>query len=655
MLNEYNVGGRPLDNAVGPDGKVYITQQSPYEIQTLDPSTGATGFFASSPFPFHLTWSVAGHLWVGDGSIGAEEFDSSGNLLNVYDGGSGVSDAEPTLSGNIWDTNVRHELLKQFSSAGSLLTSTPINPFTSEPSLAVFGDVPGELALQPPQTPFYSFALKQGQSATIVLQNLSGAGASFALYDRNNNLLAISSAGADGHSQVLNDFVAPKDGTYYVQITGYSGTRFNLVVTRGADFSTQSHATPGSAQDISPTQQSGNSNLGGALGDLSNPSGAQVGAGFNGLSYNDSPCGCWPPNDIIAAGPTQVMEAVNTVFRIVDKSGNMLAQEDFSQFWAPLGITTSSFISDPYVVYDPIAGRFYVTMLGGPDASHLDMLFAASKDSNPTDGFSVFGKVHVGASDDLDFPKVGFNYDTVILEANDFAGGSNPSKTLFAAIDKSQLLQGKFVDYVYTLPGYPQNFRAVVPAQMDDAKPGDPMYFVQEDGYENGHAAEIVTLTGALSNNPNFTDTVIPVDPYGPTVFSDQPGSPGSVQSIDNTFIRAEWRSGVLVATQTVTTPDDGGQTDHVRWYEFSVPVGGTPSLVQQGTIAPGPGIATYNGNIAINANGALGLTYMQSSLAQYVSMYVAGQVPGAPFGNSWSWGPGQGRQPQPAAELAHG
>jgi hypothetical protein len=634
LLNEYSVGGNPIDDAVGPDGKIYISQHFQGIVQTLDPSTGATGFFASSPFPFGLTWSVAGDLWVGDASTGAEEFDSSGKLLNVYDKGSGVQAAEPALSGIVWDSNVRNQLVKQFSASGGLLTSTTIAPNTPQPSLAVFGDVPGEAALQQPQTPVYSFALKQGQSATIALQIFTGGGGSFALYDHNNNRLAVSAAGANNDSQQLNNFVAPKDGTYYVQVTGDSGTQFNLVITRGADFSTQNHSTPASAQDISATQQSGNSNTGGALGDLSSPNGAQVGANFSGLSFADSPCGCVPPNDIVAVGPTQVMEAVNTVLRIVDKSGNVLEQENFSQFWAPLAVTSSNFISDPYVVYDPIAGRFYVTMLAAsPTGSYLDMLFAASNDSNPTEGFSVYGRVHIGATDTLDFPKVGFNYDTVMLEANDFVGGTNPTKTVFAAIDKSQLLQGKFVDYVYELPGYPQNFRATVPAQMDDAKPGDPMYFVQENGYENGQAAEIVTLTNALSNNPNFADTVIPVDPYGPTVWSDQPGMPNSVQSIDTTFVRAEWRNGMLVATQTVTTPSDGGQTDHVRWYEFSVPVGGTPSLVQQGTINPGPGIATYNGTIAINANGALGLTYMQSSLTQYVSMYVTSQLPGAPLG----------------------
>ncbi len=88
----------------------------------------------------------------------------------------------------------------------------------------------------------------------------------------------------------------------------------------------------------------------------------------------------------------------------------------------------------------------------------------------------------------------------------------------------------------------------------------------------------------------------------------------------------------MLVATQTVTEPDTNFTTDVVRWYEFNTN-GAAPTLVQQGSIAPGPGIATYNGQIAIDAAGDLGITYMQSSLTQFVSMYVTGQLHGAPAG----------------------
>ena len=51
------------------------------DIESLNPTTGGLSYFAYSPFPLDLTWSVAGDLWVGDIDFGAEEFDSSGNLI----------------------------------------------------------------------------------------------------------------------------------------------------------------------------------------------------------------------------------------------------------------------------------------------------------------------------------------------------------------------------------------------------------------------------------------------------------------------------------------------------------------------------------------------------------------------------------------------
>ena len=105
LLDDYFVGGSLDDAAVGPDGAVYISQVFGGYIERFDPTTGTGSFFASSPFPLTLTWSAAGDLWVGDLDNGAEEFDSSGNLINLnFD--SGASAAEPALSGNFWDTNI---------------------------------------------------------------------------------------------------------------------------------------------------------------------------------------------------------------------------------------------------------------------------------------------------------------------------------------------------------------------------------------------------------------------------------------------------------------------------------------------------------------------------------------------------------------------
>ncbi len=217
LLGDYYVGGSPNDVAVGPNGQVYITQIFSGYVQTLDPSTGNTSYFASASFPIDLTWSAAGDLWVGDINGGAVEYDSSGNeIFSIPD--SGATAAEPALSGNIWDTNVFTGKVNQFSPSGGLLTTTSASLF--QPGLAVLGDVPGEAPLPPPQNPVYSINLTQGESASFIIQSLNSSNVSLTLYDDSGDTLALSKAGATNYAQGINNFVASATGTYYVQVTG---------------------------------------------------------------------------------------------------------------------------------------------------------------------------------------------------------------------------------------------------------------------------------------------------------------------------------------------------------------------------------------------------------------------------------------------------
>ena len=160
LLSLNPVASDPYDAAVGPDGKIYITHYAENQITAFDPSTGNETYFAYSPYATHLTWSVAGDLWVGSEQIGAEEFDQSGNLLDTIDD-YGTTAAEPAVSGNIWTTETYSDQATQYSPDGSVLTSTGLSPST--PSLAVLGDVP---AGGPTGStgPVYSFQLSQGET-----------------------------------------------------------------------------------------------------------------------------------------------------------------------------------------------------------------------------------------------------------------------------------------------------------------------------------------------------------------------------------------------------------------------------------------------------------------------------------------------------------
>jgi len=531
----------------------------------------------------------------------------------------------------------------------SIATATTIDPYANkfighDDRTAVLGE-----ALQK-QGPVYSFSLNQGESASLALESLNGKKASFTLYDDNGNVLGKSYPGATNYTQGLNNFVAQADATYYVQVTGDPQVKFNLVVTRGADFTTQNHNTLGTAQDVTATQQSGDNSLGGALGYLVNPSGAQVSSTIEGIDYNGSNSVFPPPPDSNAAvGNGFVSETVNVQFRVWDTSGNLLLDEPLNTLF---GGTTGG---DPYVEYDSIAQRWYVT--GIDDVTHGDEFLAVSNDANPLDGFSAVYEVPLAAPGDLpDFTKFGYNADAIVLEAQDFSSSTgNFVQTVVTTVDKNALLSGTLT-YYQSVP--PAEFRALTPAQMHGAAPGSPMWFISTDGYTfPASTIRVTEMTNLLSNSPTYTTYSLPVNTFGYTTLANQPGAPGSVETNDPTTTSVDFLNGLMVTALAATDASDGFQQTHVHWYEVDVS-SGTPVLVQEGLINPGPGVATYFGAAAIDPAGNIGLSYMESSSTEYVSAYVAGHIAGTPLGTTTAgtvFAPGGGSMPDSFREGDYG
>jgi protocatechuate 3,4-dioxygenase beta subunit/methionine-rich copper-binding protein CopC len=594
------------DATIGPDGTVYAVGQVTGSIYSIDVA-GATATYLGNPN-------------TGDNTLIGLAF-SGGSLYEL-----GYTDGDPNTP--LWQIDP------------SSITGVSIGPNGQESQpdamtapLSTGGGGPVESSAT------YSFALNQGQSATIVLQSLNNRTGSFALFDDEGNLIAESGAGATNYTQGLNDFVAPSGGTYYVQVSGDPGLKFNLVVTRGADFITQPNSTPGTAQDITPTQGSGDPNQGGVLGYLSNPSGVLAGSNYEGIDFNGSNCGCLPPDTNAAVGGDWIVETVNLQIRVLDKAtGTTLLDEPLSQFFASVG----GALSDPYVEYDTIADRWYVAVINN---NGMDVNLAVSNDSNPLDGFNAFDVPSAAGS--ADFPKFGYNADAIVIEANDFGDGHS----VVTAVDKAQALAGNLVYYQST-PSF--NFRALTPAQMHGAQPGDPMWFMASTGdptYDGTTPSTIrvTKMEDVLSDKPIYTDYTVNVNTYGSNSgAADQPGAPGSVATNDVTTTQVDYLDGSLVTAFSASTPADGFKTTKALWYQVDV-TSGTPVLVQQGVVDPGPGVATFFPSATQDAAGNIGITYMQSSANEYVSSYVAGHIAGTPLGTTTpgvAFAPGAGPMP---------
>jgi hypothetical protein len=81
-----------------------------------------------------------------------------------------------------------------------------------------------------------------------------------------------------------------------------------------------------------------------------------------------------PPDQALAVGNGFVLEAVNDAIAVYDTSGNLLAAEALSPFFeqapeATIDPTTGAIlsfgplISDPRILYDASAGRFFVSVV----------------------------------------------------------------------------------------------------------------------------------------------------------------------------------------------------------------------------------------------------------------------------------------------------
>ena len=196
-------------------------------------------------------------------------------------------------------------------------------------------------------------------------------------------------------------------------------------------------------------------------------------------------------------------------------------------------------------------------------ADNSKEFLAISNDANPLDGFSNVYDVPVAASGDLnDFAKFGYNADAIVIEGNDFGDGH----AVVTAVDKAQAIAGTLVYYQSHRRAF--NFRALTPAQMHDAVPGGPMWFMASTGdptYDGTtpNTIRVTEMTNILSNSPTYTDFAVSVNTYGPNSgFADQPGAPGSVATNDVTttigrFPRRQDGDGLLPPA----LPADGFKT----------------------------------------------------------------------------------------------
>jgi len=339
----------------------------------------------------------------------------------------------------------------------------------------------------------------------------------------------------------------------------------------------------------------------------------QLGRGYEGVTFLASNCGCLPPDTNAAVGNNFVVETVNFELRVYDKTtGAHLLDEPLATFF---GARSGG---DPYVLYDDLAERWYVSAF---DTSNTGLFLAVSSDANPLHAFQTFHVENLGFPD---YEKPGFNKNAIFISYNDFGPGGGAAATILS-INKAAALSGSLI-YFKSAPKF--QFRAMPPAQMHGDTTGGVEWFVSTDGTDaSGSTIRVTRMTDYLTNHPVFTYTSLPVEPYINAPRADQPG--GSVTTFPNTTTtQVQYHHGHLVTAMASGIGRDGHLYPKGLFFQIDVSGTGvvTPTLLQQGVIDPGPGVAVQMPSVDEDQSGNLGFTWMESSTTEFLSMWVGAQ-----------------------------
>ncbi len=121
-----------------------------------------------------------------------------------------------------------------------------------------------------------------------------------------------------------------------------------------------------------------------------------------------------PPDGAIAAGPSHLIEAVNSSVLVLSKAGGFLAESPLANFFP---VPSTSFTTDPRVLYDTTTGRWFVlTLSQASDRTNSRLHVAYSQNADPLGAYCkyTFDMTLVGGLQQAiygDFPGLGVNND----------------------------------------------------------------------------------------------------------------------------------------------------------------------------------------------------------------------------------------------------
>lgn len=387
------------------------------------------------------------------------------------------------------------------------------------------------------------------------------------------------------------------------------------------------------------------------------------------VSINNGSTGVSPGDPVVDVSANYIIYGVNgssgTTFTVYNKTGSKLAGPTTFKSLAPSGDGCSTSVSDPIVLFDRLANRWFLLEMGGTSSS-AKMCIYVSKTENPVSGGWWFYGFSTPALND--YPHCGVWNNAYVCTDNE--GGSFVTAY---AYDRANMLNGataraqqRFVS-VPKLGGY--GFQALTPATfMGDAAHAPPASTKQilarhndDEAHAGGSADTTRDFIDLYSINIDWntpSNSGISTLPriaitefnswfrnYSSFATVPQPGSSSLLDPIREVILNSlvyrnigSYESIVGQFATNVNAARSGTTVNAgIRWFELRRTGGGNWTLQQEGTYAPGDSNTHHLvGTIASDNKGNIGLGYnvtRTTSPTTYASLGYTGRLAADPGG----------------------
>jgi hypothetical protein len=337
-----------------------------------------------------------------------------------------------------------------------------------------------------------------------------------------------------------------------------------------------------------------------------------------------------PPDTQIAAGPNSVVEATNASLTVWSKTGAFISAADLNIMFFGLPPFAYAF-SDPRVLYDAPSGRWFLTGLAfGTTTTTNASLLAVSTTSDPSGGWLTYG---LATSTLLpDQPKLGVSADKLVISWNDFSGPTTFAGQETQVVQKSDLL-GSTSPIRSVAFGPDVNRFSPVPAIEETPTNTEFVVYNRNSLPGGGPYAGIARITGTpAGGNVLWDEVTVSIAKTNTPPGAVQSGSATLIQTNDDRFLSADWRSNTLwvAGNDACTPPGDTALRSCLRLVQVNATDTGATRLQDfdfggVSAYAYFPAVATDpTGNLFVSFSGS-GASLTPS--AEAISIPVVGSI----------------------------